>query len=101
MTKTRTNRLSDAQVEALNELFKRLGIRGQRDRHLNAGMRYLADQAIDDMDELVHTMLDAFPGVTNESLEFDRQVKNMVKDTGHTIEYCKKMIALEQLQEKE
>jgi Arc/MetJ-type ribon-helix-helix transcriptional regulator len=76
MTKTITIRLSDPQGEALNELFKRLGIRGQRDRHLNAGMRWLADTYIDN-ENVVSTLLD----IASRLLEDDYEEKEQHERT--------------------
>ena len=54
MTKTRTIRLTDAEVESLEELFKRLGFQGkQHGTYLNAGLRHLAATAAGAMAETV------------------------------------------------
>jgi hypothetical protein len=54
MTKTRTIRLTDTEVEALEELFKRLGFQGkQPGTYLNAGLRHLAATAAGAMAETV------------------------------------------------
>lgn len=52
-TTKRTIRLSEKDVEALEMLFERLDISGQRGARLNAGIRHLAETASAAMAETV------------------------------------------------
>lgn len=52
-TTKRTIRLSQKDVEALEMLFQRLNISGQRGTRLNAGIRHLAETASAAMAETV------------------------------------------------
>jgi hypothetical protein len=53
MTKTRTLRLTDRQVEVLESLFAALDISGQRGARFNAGIAWLAETADGGMAETV------------------------------------------------
>jgi len=57
--KTRTIRLTDEEVQALEDLFECLGIIGQRGTRLNAGVRALAQWAIVSLETTAYHLREA------------------------------------------